>query len=301
MDSSSLFLGLSISLLKDKGILCFLLPDAFFNIASFEDIRKCILKYKIKRLVNYGKIFKGLLASAQSITIEKTPQIDQPILCESSQYKHTRTQKSFEQNPKHIFNFSINQKDTDLIKFVYTRRHLTLYNNAKWALGIVTGGNERICTKTQSNNSIPIFRGKDIFPNTLKEPSLFINPSLDKCQQVAPLEMYNAKEKLIYRFISNRLVFFYDDKQRYILNSANLLILNKSFPISHQQLCDLFNSDFMNWLFRSLFNTHKILRSDLELLPIHVDYFSHNKNFEETSFLEYLGIIKQDGTYNIKK
>ena len=57
-DSSSLFLGLAMTLLKDHGILCFLLPDSFFNISTFEDIRKCVLRYRVKDWSIMGKFLK---------------------------------------------------------------------------------------------------------------------------------------------------------------------------------------------------------------------------------------------------
>jgi site-specific DNA-methyltransferase (adenine-specific) len=57
----------------------------------------------------------------------------------------------------------------------------------------------------------------------------------------------------------------------------------------------------MNWLFQSVFCTHKILRGDLEELPIWTDYFIQNDEFSEETLLYYLKIEKKDGTYSIKK
>ena len=81
--------------------------------------------------------------------------------------------------------------------------------------------------------------------------------------------------KLIYRFISKDLVFFCDTRQRYILNSANMLILDDDFPLGAKQLAEIMNSDLTNWLFKQLFHTHKVLRGDLEVLPIFTDLSLH--------------------------
>ena len=119
-------------------------------------------------------------------------------------------------------------------------------------------------------------------------------------QQVAPARFYEAKEKLIYRFISSRLVFFYDDQQRHILNSANMLMLHKDFPVATKLLAELLNSDFMNWVFVKLFNTHKILRSDLESLPIHSRLLANASAFDEARYIRQLGIAKAgSGAYRI--
>jgi site-specific DNA-methyltransferase (adenine-specific) len=89
--------------------------------------------------------------------------------------------------------------------------------------------------------------------------------------------MFQATEKLVYRFISSELVFYCDTHQRYILNSANMLVLNEDFPLTSKQLAQLMNSPLTNWLFKRLFNTHKVLKSDLELLPIFTDLSLHRR------------------------
>ena len=102
------------------------------------------------------------------------------------------------------------------------------------------------------------------------------------------------RRKLIYKFISGRLVFFYDDRQRYVLNSANMLIPDNTFPVPARVLAELLNSDVMNWVFAKLFSTRKILRGDLESLPIHGRFLAKVSGFDEARYLRQLG-IEQDG------
>ena len=296
-DTSSLFYFASLKMLKDDGMLGFLLPDAFFNITSFEDARKSLLSLRIKRLIDYGKPFKGLMTKAMAVIMmrqqvnESTSQ-QVNISCEIYNVKkHLRSQDSFNDIPKHILNFHIDERESELIRKLFSKPYVTLKDNASWALGIITGNNNRLCQKENREGLVPIFRGKDIFKDKIAAPTLFINANLDGCRQVADIDCYKAKEKIIYRFICNNIVCHCDTEQRYILNSANLFILNDGFPLSHNQVADLLNSDTMNWLFRSIFNTHKILRGDLEQLPIWHEYFDRYENFSEESLREYLGMI----------
>ena len=121
-------------------------------------------------------------------------------------------------------------------------------------------------------------------------------------QQVAPLRIYEAKEKLVYKFISSRLCFFYDDKQRFFLNSANMLIPDESFPVSTKVLGELLSSDFMNWIFSRIFSTHRVLRGDLESLPIHSQFLKDVTSFDESDYMKKLSIAKgENGTYRIKR
>lgn len=97
-------------------------------------------------------------------------------------------------------------------------------------------------------------------------------------------------------------MFFYDDQQRHVLNSANMLVPHKDFLVSTKILAELLNSDFMNWVFAKLFNTHKILRGDLESLPIHSGLLENASDFDEARYFEKLDIEKnRNGTYRVKK
>jgi site-specific DNA-methyltransferase (adenine-specific) len=298
LDTSSLFMNAGFIVLNKCGILGFLIQEAFFNITAFESIRNNVLEKEILRLIDYGKAFKGLLTKAQAIIVlNETCNKDSQIECCYDDVSFYRSSKSFKSNPKRIFNFWTNDEESQVIDRLYSIKHTTLQGKAKWALGIVTGNNDGFCKNTQIEGYIPVYKGSDITRSGLKEAATYIPDNFGKFQQVAPIKMYQAKEKLIYRFIASHLCFFYDDSQRYILNSANLLI-PVDVGISAKQLSELLNSEIINWLFQKLFNTHKILRSDLELLPIHIDYFNQYSEFCDESYLEYLQITKtENGTY----
>lgn len=303
-DTSALFFFASIGILQEGGQMGFLLPEAFFNISTFESARKKALSLEINRLIDYGKAFKGLVTKAQAIILTKNYKVNEKyfIKCEEPQKTFQRNNTSFLSNPKSIFNFWLDEENAEVVKTVFNYPHKYLLNNAKWGLGIVTGNNKRFCKSITEEEYMPVFKGSDIQKNSLKKPSNFIPKDTSLYQQVAPLSLYEAEEKLIYKFISSKLSFYCDTEKRYILNSANMLILHKSFPISSQQLCDILNSEFMNWMFKNLFNTHKILRSDLESLPIHTEYFKQHNKFDEKDYLNYLNIRKVDnGTYRIKR
>lgn len=301
LDTTSLFFGASFSILKQQGVMGFLVQEAFFNITTFEDIRAKTLSKKVVRFVDYDKAFKGLLTKAQAVIVENaSPNQGSKIECCFDNAFYSRSLDSFKANPKKIFNFWTTEDESKVIDRLYQIKHVTLQGNAKWALGLVTGNNEKYCIGAEREGYLPVYKGSDITKQGLKEPTTFILGDFSKYQQVAPLEMYQAKEKLIYKFISSNLCFYCDNQQRFILNSANLLIPT-GLTISSNQLVELLNSELMNWLFKKLFSTHKVLRGDLELLPIHTGYFEHHKEFSEETYLKYLNITQlENGSYRLK-
>jgi site-specific DNA-methyltransferase (adenine-specific) len=302
IDSCSLFFFASLNCLNTNGELGLLLPESFFNVGAYEAARIKALEYSIKRVIDYGKAFRGLITKAHAIVLEKTPiHADLKLECIGPKARALRKASSFKINPKAIFNHHCSQESAEVISNVFSIPHRTLKGLAKWGLGIVTGNNTRFTSSHFREGLIPVFKGSDIISkDTLKEASTFIPNDFTLYQQVASLDLYRAKDKLIYKFISSKLCFFHDSEQRFILNSANMLIPDERLGVPLKVLNDLLSSEFMNWLFSEIFNTHKVLRGDLEALPIH-SQFLRDAVFNENDYLVKLGIIKtNNGTYRIK-
>ena len=304
VDTCSLFMFASLSRLKDGGYLGLLLPDAFFNIAVFESARIRALNLGIKKLTDYGKPFKGLLTKAFGVVLrnESTMSCNEDIICTTKNHTYKRSSNSFAKNPKSIINFQAQPEAAYIIEHLLGVRHVTLARKAKWGLGVVTGNNEKFISDRPGKGLMPVYRGADITSGGLLPPSCFIPENLSLYQQVAPVELYEAPAKLIYKFISSGLCFFPDLEQRYVLNSINMVIPDADLGVSHAQIVSLLNSEVINWLFSSLFSTHKILRTDLESLPLHVDYFKQHAVFSEENYLKFLCLEKdKNGTFRIKK
>lgn len=199
-------------------------------------------------------------------------------MCCSNHFGYPRLQRSFLLMPRHNLNYWTKTEEMQLIEELLQQPYLTLKGHATWSLGIVTGNNAAMCRRSQRKGYKPVYRGKDILPGRLKAATLFVNPDdFPRYQQMASMELLCAPVKLIYRFISSSLVFYCDTRQRYILNSANMLVLDENFSLSARQLAEVMNSRLSNWLFKQLFNTHKVLRSDLEILPILTDSTLHRR------------------------
>lgn len=296
-DSSSLILLSALETLRDGGKMTILLPDSFFNIGGFEDARRRILDLEITHLRDYGKPFKGLMTRAESITLRNNkanPQ--QSAECRFEGREFSRTLSSFRENPKSIINMWLSAEGAEVVAAIYDKPHITLANSATWGMGIVTGNNAKYCKSTPSRDDIAVTRGYNITLDGIKQPDTYIPNRLEIYQQVASREFYQSREKIIYRFISSRPIFCTDCEQRYILNSANGFIPNEGIALSCDQIVERLNSRVIAWLFEALFRTHKILRSDIEKLPLHTEI----SDFSEMNYQQYLGIeIDTEGNYRL--
>lgn len=277
-DTCSLFLLAALSVLKLGGIAGLLMPESFFKIAVFEEARKAALQKTVLQLKDYGKPFKNMYSAVSILIKNRRSKANNTVLCYYQQQLYHRDQKQFLEMPRCNINYWTRPEEMRQVEELLRQSYLTLKGHASWGLGIVTGNNAKRCKRTRRPGLKPVYRGKDLLPGRLRAAQYYINPDdFSRFQQLAPLAMYHAPEKLIYRFISSDLVFYCDTHQRYILNSANMLVLDEDFPLTAKQLAEIMNSQLTNWLFKQLFHTHKVLRGDLELLPIFTDSSLHRR------------------------
>ena len=97
----------------------------------------------------------------------------------------------------------------------------------------------------------------------------YIKYNRELFQQKAPDELYRAPEKLFYKFINKNLIFAYDNKKTLSLNSANILI-PKFNNLNIKYILAVLNSDIANFIYHKKFKAVKVLRSQLEVIPIKI-------------------------------
>lgn len=262
----SLFFMKSYDKLKENGLLQFLLPNAILNVKAHKQIRKFMLENgTLKSIYFYNANFNAVTTKFVDITQIKTStksDCSVAIYKENEQYKVPKS--SFYYTKNLVFN-ALKMQDIQIIKSVKEKAEFSL-DKSTFALGIVTGDNKNKLSKTAQKNYEKIYTGKEIMPYTLKEASHFIFYDKSVLQQVASDAIYRAKEKLVYKFISKRLIFAYDDSGSLFLNSANILIPN--IPnMSIKTALAFLNSQLYQYLYSTLFQEIKILRGNLEELP----------------------------------
>ncbi len=300
LDTCSLFYFACLKSLKTNGEMGLLLPESFFNIASFEYARKSLMQYAVSDFKYYGKAFTGLLTNVCAFIMQKKQGNDSTIKCTVKNKIFYRQKQHFIKNPKSIFNLKCSDMDAQVLEYIFNIPHTTLENNADWALGIVTGNNKKFVQKHMQDGYIPVYKGADICNKYIKQATHFIPADLSLYQQTAPMDVYLSPKKLMYKFISSKLDFYYDTQQRYILNSANMMIPHTDFPVPSNILADVLSSHLMNWVFKNIFDTHKILRKDLESLPIHTQALQGMEVFDENQYIKKLGLDYTHGMYRIK-
>lgn len=270
-ETFSMFLAKSLNLLKEGGWLSFVLPESILKIRTHADIRKVLLDQgRISKIVKLGRQFNGVFTPVIRLDFIKGKQIPNWLISiEDEQAVFSIEQERFLANDNYAFDIDVGENEEVILNKLYVINHITLFKNAEWALGIVTGDNKKYILDSRESNAEAVFRGSEVNPFRLSEPKSFIHFTPESFQQVAPERFFRSPEKLVYRFISKKLVFAYDDKQSLTLNSANILITHLPGMNIKVALAYL-NSSVFQYVFKKKFSTHKVLRGDMEKLPFPV-------------------------------
>lgn len=269
VESFDLFIEKSLSVLKKDGILTFVLPESVLNVKSHIAIRQIIKDNNSIQYINYlGNIFDGVHCPGIVLQIKhtKSPMLTSGMVIGTEKNLfEISTQRDVNIDN---FNFKICDNEYKLLKKILDPQNKKyLKGNAEFALGIVTGNNKLYLSPKKSETNEVIIKGSDISPYKINDGKNFITYDKKLFQQSAPLEMYRACEKLVYKFISNKFAFAYDDNKRLTLNSCNILIPKiKGMDIKY--ILAVLNSSVAQFVYQKEFNSVKVLRSHLEKIPI---------------------------------
>jgi DNA-binding transcriptional MerR regulator len=280
-DSFAVFLSLSLDRLAKNGRLSFLLPESFADVGTHSPIRKKILSKSTQvKIVKLGKVFKGLMTNVVNLSlINALPKAESLLRLEFDGEKSVISQKKILEEKNSTIIFGLNDDVIKLVEKIFSSQHKCLDSRAQFALGIVTGNNAKMLKDEQSFENEPVLRGKDILPYRVSRPEQYIKFDKKSFQQCADEIFFRAKEKLVYRFITDRFIFAYDDKQTLTLNSANILIPNSSIPI--KVVLAILQSKVIHFIFRVKFNSIKVLRKHIEAMPLFIFSDKVNKKLED--------------------
>ncbi|MCL1802612.1 MAG: N-6 DNA methylase [Eubacteriaceae bacterium] len=310
-DTFADFLCHSINAAKHQASIRFVLPEAFLNVSSHQQIRAFVLeKAKIEKIELYGKAFSGVFTEAIGLFLRKEKAVQSYVAIARGGSCHELPQSRYDNSDNSFY--TCTERDLKLIDLVYSVPHQTL-KNSDWALGIVTGDNKGKLAREPVAGFEPIYVGRDIDKYKLKQPSHWIDYKNGRFQQQAKEQLYRQSPKLAYRFISKSLVFALDEGSSLFLNSANIVVPKLEGISMHSALAFL-NSELFAFICKCISPQIKVLKSSLLKLPfpylsssddlflkelcfgvINGELFAHNK-VQEFIF-SCFGIGKNDRIY----
>ena len=264
-ESFSYFIEFGFTLLKDGGILRYLLPESILNVKKHYDVRTLLLQHvNLNKIKKYQTKFAGVMSDLYMLEITNESNKNNLIFIDNTS---TAIPKKIFKNLKNTVITPFNQKDVEIIQKVTDNQKYTL-SNSIFALGVVTGNNKDKLLDNPSEKSEPIYSGKEVCKYKLLPPKKHIVFDRNNLQQVAPDSVYRAPQKLVYKTINKHIKVALDQSQTLTTNSANIIIPN-IVGLDIHTIMGLLNSHLYSYLNIKLFGgVNKIAKENLQALPI---------------------------------
>ena len=270
IESYNLFVEKALSMLNHKGVLAFVLPEAILSVAAHDTVRRMMIAACSFKFISYlGNVFSGV--QCPSIILGIAPDDEKTVIgCRVSTENDTFVISKPRTFSDGTLSFNVSDEENECLNAISNIKNVVyLKGNAKFALGIVTGNNKKyISTEKRDDNEL-VLKGSDIQRYGMTSSGNYIRFAPESFQQVAPVEIYRAKEKLLYRFICEVPVFTYDDQQTLSLNSCNIVIPDVA-GLEMKYILAILNSSVTVYFISKKFNSVKLLRSHIEQMPIPV-------------------------------
>ena len=294
----ALFIERAISLLKDGGILGFIIPNSIINNKYFCNLRKLILdKTIILQIYDLKKdVFKSANVDTCILILQK--ESDEKVRLKNKltfysgdsnsaqlkiKDKKKIYQKSFLKSNFYSFNVVVDDR-FDSIKKKIERGSIPLGEIGEVYRGMVTRNNKECIFDTQKNSKYkPLLSGRDIGRYWLRFNNKYIY--FDKSSAGGGCwdeRVYLNEQKLLVQLIRNlklprRLIVAYDNQKYYTLQNLNNIIIDESLGYSTKYVLGIINSNLINYWFRKLFVDINIKRIYLKQIPIKKDKTKQNQ------------------------
>ncbi len=261
-ESVSAFVDSAVENLVAGGRLCLLVPAAWLEVAAHSSARRRLCaRAALERLVHLGDVFAGVHAPAALLIARREPD----AAARAAQIVQTPggpvAQAELMRDPTCALNARLTPGERALAARL-ERHGERLAGRVRFILGVVTGDNRRAL----GDAGEPIVTGRDVGPMRIATPRRRLVVPLSRVQQAAPRAAY-ARDKVVYRFVSRHPVAAVDRGGRLTLNSANAFALDDA-ALELDFVAAWLNSSTVRWLHRARWVMPRVLRSQLEQLPL---------------------------------
>ncbi len=295
-----LFLNKSINLLKNNGILGYIIPNTFLRATTNDIDRKFILdNKKILKIIDLGVgIFKDVTSSTILVILQREIDMDKRNhnivkIKDLKNFSNNIVQENFLNNVSYVFciYLTTNIKGTfDKVKKLSDK--LQIFTR-EYVEGIVCKTDdydyeENINLADPKKNWRPFLKGRDINRFEIRYKNRYINFIPSNLHRSREEWIFNEPQKIISQRITGGksvLVAAIDESQHYTFSSFNNFIKKNYFTYNYYFFLGLFNSYLLNCFYRINYTnnsnlTVNISKTFLNHLPIYRVDFTNKRDRE---------------------
>jgi hypothetical protein len=288
----TLFIEKSTNILRNGGLLSFIIPNTLLRVTSYETIREFILeKTAIKKIVDLGvDVFPGTTTSSIVIVLAKDTNVLKNIVeihIGIDGPAKFAIQSDFLSNIGYVLNIKTTSQGNTLLNKL-NKEAVRLGGLCKEMIfGVVISKNrDEVVSNKPLNGYKPFLEGKDISRYSIHRVDKYILYKPELLHRPRTAAIFEAREKILIQRITGGirpLNATYDNQQYYDKESINNIILRDDVTYNPKYILGLINSQLMNWFYRNKFTNESTLTVNLSKeylseLPIQTIDFSDPVN-----------------------
>ena len=254
IDTYSLFVLLSINLLKENGYCYMIIPNTLLDNYFEEEVRKVLLRYNVYEINDLSdKVFDTVVVHSMIFAFSKNHLDNYGVRVSTSNnlddIDTIIPSSYFFSQPQHAF--LIRSYETHSLMTKLRKGSIRLYDVLDIRQAIKSGNDKKYITETIGikGDYQPILRGKDVKKFSIVDPHLYL--LYGKHLACPRSKEIFEQPKILIREAGAEITATYDDKNFYIMSSLyNAILRDKSFSLKY--VLGLLNSRLFQFLMNKL-------------------------------------------------
>ncbi len=267
------FTHLSFQILKQNGILSYIIPNTILTQEYYVFTRQFLLnKVTLSEVINFLNLpFEDAVVETVIIQYLKSQNLDYAVnygeLAESGfNLKFNISSSEIRSNIGYSF---LVQRNSILLK-VFESKNCPLDEICNINQAIALKGDKSLSLKTQNPEGKykKLLDGRNINKYSISWDGFYLDYDITKIHSCKRRDIFETKEKLLFRRVSRTLIFTYDNSQYYALNTLVVVNLKKGINFDIKFLLGIMNSSLMNYIYNNKFKSTKTVFSEIQTRSI---------------------------------
>ncbi|TSA23235.1 restriction endonuclease subunit M [bacterium] len=270
------FIHLGTEILKKNGFLSFIIPNTILTQEYYRETRFFIVNNSsIKQIITYPFLpFEDATVENITFIIRKEIVSSKIQIIEHTKDKIDTTKEIESKKILNTYNYVIDIRG-DLICSKIEKLQLNhLQDFVEINQAIALKCDKLLSVKSEYKDEyFKLIDGKHINKYLIKWGGDYLDYDIERIHSCKRTDIFESKEKLFFRRVSGHLVFAYDDKQYFALNTLVVVNLKKNSTVSIKYLLAILNSKLLNHYYINKYKSTKKVFSEIQartvkLMPI---------------------------------
>lgn len=297
------FTHIGIELMKLKGVITYIIPNTILTQDYYKDTRKLLLeKTTLTQIVSYDKLpFEN--AVVENVTFFAVKDISTNYTIKhfydtfnGIELDKTKSKSDFTKSDTYSFNFGSNEITDSLLRDTIPLASICNINQA-----IALKGDKSLSLRDSNPKGkfYKLLDGRNINRYSVDWGGVYLDYNLDRIHSCKTKDIFTTPEKLMFRRVSSKLIFCYDDEQYFALNTIVVVNLTNTKEYKIKYLLGILNSKLMDYYYRNKHKSTKTVFSEIQARSVgELPIKKARKEWQNviSNIVEYIILLKKYDT-----